>query len=203
LYAGALNESMKMLFSSTDEISPPTGYRFAGIGFDLQVQESDVLLDGISFNQPVSLTIAYPQSLAPELGSGALVVFRWDPDSAVWRDAAETCSPPFAYIHDADKLELTVLICSLSRFALMLPISDETDSPDPGTPHDDSPSDDSPSDDTPDDGTPDDGTPTEADDEQADPAGLHFFMPSVLQSAALMPASHIDADMEVTLAQDE
>lgn len=116
--ANGITESVTLVHMPMGPATPPTGLAFAGLAFNLSAYQDGVPLSGFTFLQPVLVTIVYQDALIAGLDEETLLLTYWDEDAAMWRDVAETCTPPSTYIRDLENNTLSVEICHLTNFAL-------------------------------------------------------------------------------------
>lgn len=94
----------------------PQGYRPAGSYFTLEATRDGQPVADPFGGGPATLSL----SLDPALSEReAARLFYYDPQAAVWLDAAQGCSPPSPYVRDDDGF--SVNICHLTEFALFMP----------------------------------------------------------------------------------
>jgi hypothetical protein len=77
----------------------------------LDAYREGILLSGLTFEKPVTVTIQYSDADVAGLDPKSLVLQYWT--GSMWEDAA--CGP---YVHHPEEKWLAVPICHLSRFAL-------------------------------------------------------------------------------------
>lgn len=116
---GGVTETVTLAYTPVNTVTLPSGLTFAGLAFDLNAYKGGVLQPSFQFVAPVTVTVAYSDSLVVGQNEEALILTYWDAVASTWRDAAETCTPTSTYIHDLDGNTLSVQICHLSRFALL------------------------------------------------------------------------------------
>ena len=117
--SGGVTETVTLIYVlvSTDTLT--AGPNYVGLAFDLNAYKDTVWQAGFQFAAPVTVTITYSDTLVTGRDEEALILTYWDNADFEWRDAAETCTPPFTYTRDLDSNTLSVPICHLSRFALV------------------------------------------------------------------------------------
>lgn len=110
--AGAVTETLTLRYTeNNDPITPPAGFGFANLAFDLTAYLNGVALENFVFQKPITITIAYTDADVAGLNEGALALYYWD--GSAWADAA--CG---AYVRDLEANLLSVPICHLSGFGL-------------------------------------------------------------------------------------
>jgi CSLREA domain-containing protein len=110
---GAVTEPTTLAYRPVVPSTGPPGFRFAGHGFDLDAYRDDVLLPGLTFSVPVTITLHYSEADLGGMDETLLVLERWNDEDHEWVDAA--CGP---YDRHPDEDWLAVPICHLSRFGL-------------------------------------------------------------------------------------
>jgi hypothetical protein len=108
---GAVSETITLAYIVKDATSSPSGFSFAGIGFELQAYQGQNLLPGLIFAQPVQVTLNYTDDDVAGLDEFSLILSYWN--GSDWVDAA--CGP---YDRHPAQNWLSVPICHLSRFAM-------------------------------------------------------------------------------------
>jgi hypothetical protein len=86
---------------------------FGGHAFELDAYRGDLLLPGLTFSVPVTITLHYTDTDVAGLDEDRLVLEYWNGSTALWEDAA--CG---LYDRYPGANWLAVPICHLSRFAL-------------------------------------------------------------------------------------
>lgn len=114
--SGAVTETVTLQYIVVQPESAPQGYASAANGFTLNAYRDGALLEGFSFEQPVTLTIQYSQAEVTTIDESSLRVYYWA--GSAWQDAAETCLPASIYQRDQAANTLSVRICHLSQFGL-------------------------------------------------------------------------------------
>jgi hypothetical protein len=115
--AGAVTKTITLIYTVVDTIAKPTGFIFAGHAFDLTVYKDGVLLPGFTFLQPMTITIYYSDADIAGLEENSLKLYYLD--NGIWKDVAQTCTPPSTYGRHPGENWFSIPICHLSRFALL------------------------------------------------------------------------------------
>jgi hypothetical protein len=108
----AVDQATTLVYLPLQPESPPSGFAFAGQGFDLEAFQNGTLVPGLVFAQPVTVTIHYSDADVAGLDEESLTLTYWT--DSMWQDAA--CGP--AERHLAENW-LAVPICHLSQFGLL------------------------------------------------------------------------------------
>ena len=114
--AGAVTETIGLVFAWVTPGTPPQGYRAAGHAFNLSAYRDGQALSPFSFQQPVTITIRYTNADMTGLDEVGLVLRYWDNQN--WSEAA--CRD---VVRDPEHNQIAVPICHLSLFALFGPQS--------------------------------------------------------------------------------
>lgn len=103
------------LFVYSPLLSPPStnGYSFLGIAFTINAYQNGIQVDGLDFEEPVTVRLDYQDSLVVGVNENEIALYYWDGD--LWEDAA--CGD---YERHPDDNWLAVPICHLSDFAWMI-----------------------------------------------------------------------------------
>lgn len=117
--AGAVGEPVTLLFEPEATPPIPDPEQFGGVAFSLTVYRHGQALGGYAFEQPVTITVQYADASITQLDENELRLYMWD--DGQWIDAADSCAPPSAYDRDPNQNRLSVSICHLTLFALMVP----------------------------------------------------------------------------------
>ena len=118
LAAGVLTKPAAVIIEVTAlpaNDTPPPGLTFVGRNFDLTIEQQsgpDEFTPVTSIPQGVSITLGYNPTLDPN----TLRLFRWNPRSNSWVDAATECLPPS--VQRATGL-MVVNVCMAGSFSLM------------------------------------------------------------------------------------
>ncbi len=114
---GAVIETVIMRLEPTTLASLPSDFASAGHAFTLEaIQDGDVL-QGFTFETPVTVTIEYSDAdVASIKEEETLKLNYWD--GSAWVDAATTCDPVSPYTRNLEENWLSVDICHLSLFSL-------------------------------------------------------------------------------------
>ena len=111
--AYAVSQAITLAFALVTPPTGPSGFAFAGHGFDLEAYQNTTWLPGFQFFAPgIRITIFYSNADVAGLNENALTLYYWD--GSAWVDAA--CGGP--YDRHPDENWLSVPICHLSRFGL-------------------------------------------------------------------------------------
>jgi hypothetical protein len=111
--AGTVTETTVLAYTPVDTATAPAGYVFAGRGFRLEAYQDGVLLPGLQFANPVTITIHYTDSEVQGIAEDSLLLLYWNESTQTWEDAA--CG---AYDRHPDENWLAAPVCHLTRFAL-------------------------------------------------------------------------------------
>ena len=112
--AGAVTETIDLLYTPVDSVTVPSGFAFLNYAFELDAYRNGgtELLRTLAFQQAVTVTIHYTDTDVIGLDESSLVLWYWNEALSDWEDAA--CGP-YDY-HPGDNW-FSVPICHLSRFA--------------------------------------------------------------------------------------
>jgi hypothetical protein len=108
----AVDQATSLVYLPQQPESPPSGFAFAGQGFDLEAFQNGTLVPGLVFAEPVTVTIHYSDADVAGLDEESLALTYWT--GSVWQDAA--CGPVERHLAEN---WLAAPICHLSRFALL------------------------------------------------------------------------------------
>jgi hypothetical protein len=112
--AGAVTDTITLVYAPVETATTPVGFSFAGHAFDLDAyQNGSRYLPDFAFSSPVTITIHYTATDVAALDENTLILEYWNENTGVWEDAA--CGK---YERHPDENWLAVPICHLSRFAL-------------------------------------------------------------------------------------
>jgi hypothetical protein len=114
--AGAVTESISLVYTPVDTATVPPGFAFADHVFDLEVYRDGHYLPDFVFQQPPVITLHYSSADVVGIDEATLVLDYWN--GSAWMDAASTCVPPSEYDRHPEADWLAVPICHLCRFAL-------------------------------------------------------------------------------------
>lgn len=117
LPAGAVSETLTLVYTPTEKVVPPFGLLFAGRAFSLEAYRDGAMLAGFAFEKPVTVTVHYTETDVAGLREDTLQL-RYRSGSA-WVDAASTCSPPSNYERRPTENWFALPICHLSLFAAL------------------------------------------------------------------------------------
>ncbi len=106
-------------------LEPPTmpisdDMHFVGQHFSLQAYQEGELLTDFSFQNPITLTLHYPDTILIDgemkpIDKLSLMLYKWKNDQ--WMDSARTCQPPSIHQLGADNT-IIAKICGFSDFVL-------------------------------------------------------------------------------------
>ena len=111
--AGAVIDTTLLVISQVTDVTPPNKYVFADHAFDLQAYQEDDLLTGFTFEQPVTVTIAYSDGDLVNLDEVTLKLYWWDASLYAWVAAVDG-----SYQHNSAENWISVPILYSGRFAL-------------------------------------------------------------------------------------
>ncbi len=109
--AGAVTETVNLIYTPLPTVNEPSGFSFAGHAFELEAYRNDSLLSGFTFEQPIIVTLHYTDTDVAEIDETTMVLLYYG--GGEWVDAA--CG---AYERHPEENWLKVPICHLSRFGL-------------------------------------------------------------------------------------
>jgi len=104
--------------------TPPGGLHFGNFQFDLALFHNDVPQHGVTFAQPITLTIVYNPALMMGLNQETLDLYHWD--GAMWHSDDITLLDRNTANHT-----ITWLLAHLSEFAFFAAAAPTTLNPDP------------------------------------------------------------------------
>jgi peptide/nickel transport system substrate-binding protein len=112
LPAGSVTETVKIVVTPGTLVSlAPAAYRLAGVSFDIQAYTSTNPLPGLTFPNPVTITVSYNGQAIKPIVEDTLHLFWWN--GSEWEDAA--CGP---YVRNLVQDTLQVPVCHFSPFTL-------------------------------------------------------------------------------------
>ena len=112
--AGAVTETTTLEYAADVPVAErPGGFWFAGQSFTLDGYQGGEYVTGLTFSDPVTVTLHYTDADVIGLDEDGLLIEYWDEGAGAWQDAA--CG---AYNRHPDENWLAVPICHLSEFAL-------------------------------------------------------------------------------------
>ncbi len=112
LPAGSVTETLKIMITPSTRVSiAPAAYRLAGFSFDIQAYTSPNPLPGLTFPNPVTITLKYDGQTIKPIMEDTLHLFWWN--GSAWEEAA--CGP---YVRNLAQDTLQVPVCHISPFAL-------------------------------------------------------------------------------------
>ena len=79
-----------------------------------------MLITPFNFALPVTVALSYLDSDAAGRDESQLILYNWDGTSSSWLDAAQTCTPPSSYQRDLVTNTLSLPVCHLTEFALLI-----------------------------------------------------------------------------------
>ena len=114
-------------FSSAGTVSfqpilePTTGVPGNAVG-SMQLNAWDANHNPItSLSQPLTITIHYDPAKLRGAMEKTGKIYLWNADQSKWLDAAQTCSPAYAYTYDFVNHTISVKVCHLTEFSLVYP----------------------------------------------------------------------------------
>ena len=94
---------------------------FANTSFKLAAYDSGGMqITPFNFVQPVIVTLSYQDNDVAGQDESQLILYYWDASTSSWKDAAQTCVPPSIYQRNLANNTLSVQVCHLTEFALMV-----------------------------------------------------------------------------------
>lgn len=111
--AGALSQATQLIFKSRAESSGRGGLRQAGISFTLTGYRNFAEVAGLTFQQPVTITITYTDADVAGIAEDELQVFFYDPARGTWADQGITVTA-----RDPANNQITAQITHLTEFGL-------------------------------------------------------------------------------------
>ncbi len=96
------------------------GIAFTGHAFDLETFQDDILVPGLTFGAPVSVTLHYSDDDVRVVSDENQLTLSWWTGSE-WQDAAQTCGPGASTIRDVANKTLSVPVCRAGQFGLFGP----------------------------------------------------------------------------------
>ncbi|MCJ7694156.1 MAG: hypothetical protein MUO40_01905 [Anaerolineaceae bacterium] len=116
---GAVEGDITFTFAPQSSLNNATGsLSFAGNSFALTA-EDDLGIPVTTFGIPITLTIDYDDSILGDIAEDTLRLYYWDIGTLAWQDAVTTCTGG-VYTRDLDANWLSLPICHLSEFALLM-----------------------------------------------------------------------------------
>ncbi len=117
--AGAVTDVTTLIYTPIHSPTQPApaDMRFSDNVFTLEAYLDPILQPSYIFKTPVTITIHYTDTNMTEAEEAALVLEYWDGEA--WVDAA--CDVPDPYVRDLVANRLSVPLCHLSPFALLIP----------------------------------------------------------------------------------
>ncbi len=113
--AGAVTGSVEIKY--VDQVSPTTPYsgvfEFAGHSFTLNAYRDGVLVDGFTFQQPVTVVIEYTDADVAGLDESTLTLFYYDGNAQQWAQTGITLIS-----HDLTNNRITFTVTHFTQFAL-------------------------------------------------------------------------------------
>jgi len=109
--AGAVSTPISLTYTSVAGASAPSGWKFAGLAFNLDAFVGGVYQPGFTFLKPVRVTLTYSDADVAGLDENALTLKYWN--GTAWVEGG--CS---IYERHPDQNWLAVDICHLSQYAL-------------------------------------------------------------------------------------
>jgi hypothetical protein len=116
---GAVTEATTIVLTPT-LATGGADFAFAGHAFELEAYQADEPQLGMTFDEPVTVTIHYSEQDVRVISNESQLMLHWW-DGSAWRGASETCDPPSVYARVQDNHVLSVPICHLSLFGLFGP----------------------------------------------------------------------------------
>lgn len=113
LPAGAVTETVELLYTPLTPAAPPTGFAFGNTAFTLTAFRNNQAQSGFTFAQPVLVTLHYREADVAGMAEASLQLLWYNPQTQSWEEAA--CG---AYNRQPTQNQLTVPICHLSQFGL-------------------------------------------------------------------------------------
>ncbi len=109
--AGAVTDTVTLVFTPLVTITAPGKLAFAGHAFELDAYRGNTLVPGFHFSEPVTITLHYSDADVAGLDENRLGLYSLN--GSTWQDAA--CG---AYDRHPGENWLAVPICHLTQFAL-------------------------------------------------------------------------------------
>ena len=119
--SNAVDQITNLIYTPLEAPGQTAGFSFTGNSFSLKIYQDGDILEDFTFNNPINIKLEYDEANLSGISEEELILYYWDEVNELWVDAATTCDPTSVYIRNIDEDWISVPICHLTTFALMVP----------------------------------------------------------------------------------